>query len=461
MNIYELSRTRLARAAGTAMTAVILFIPITLPAQVEWTGAIDEDWFEDGNWHTGELPDGDDIVHLDTTDPNFTAVRQIGAQSGQLHVGFNNTGELIIEDGGEVISSGRSRIGSNAGSEGMVTVSGSGSRWTLAERLFVGNSGAGTLIIENRGEVTNSSHGHVGSSVGSQGSVTVAGTDSSWEIGGGLLIGGVASGNLTIESGGTVSSSAGSVGEGGNVVVADPGSHWNLENPTTGSSNITVSGELDIVNAGLVTAEFAQIGRFAGGKGAGTSDGVVTVIGPDSRWELEELLTVGDLDTGTLSIEEGGLVTSGAASIGLEDDVAGHVTVTGENSRWEIRDDLLIGVEGTGVLTVADGGRVEAGGDLIFETGSSLHVEADDLGSGELVEIGGDVVLNGMVQLLDAGGLDVGVYTLITYSGSLTDNGMGVAGTPAGLAARIDSSIGGEIRIEVFPDRIFEDRFEQ
>lgn len=463
MNKYELKQASLKLAVGPVRIAAMLAALVTLPvtAQVEWVGGIDEDWFEGGNWNTGELPDGADIVHIDTTNPNQTAVRQAGAQSGQLHVGFKNTGELIIEDGGEVISSGRSRIGSNAGSEGMAAVSGPGSRWTLGERLIVGNFGVGALIIEDGGEVANSSHGHIGSSVGSQGSVTVAGADSSWGIGRTLFIGGAASGNLTVESGGTVSSRSGFVSEGGNVVVADPGSHWNLVNPTTGSSQIFISGELDIENSGVVTVDVARIGYFRGGESPETSDGVVTVIGPDSRWELEELLIAGELDTGTLNIEDGGLVTSGAASIGLEEDVAGHVTVTGENSRWEVATDLLVGVDGTGELTVSAGGRVGVDGSLEFSAGSTWHVQTDDLGSGALIEVGGDVVLDGMVSLIDAGGLGEGIYTLMTYTGSLTDNGMGVAGAPAGLAARIDSGIDGEIRIEILAETVFEDCFEE
>ena len=70
---------------------------------------------------------------------------------------------------------------------------------------MVGGLGTGTLTIQDGGTV-NSGGGSVGQSAGSTGTVTVTGPGSSWINGpsGGLNIGSFGTGTLTIANGGKV-----------------------------------------------------------------------------------------------------------------------------------------------------------------------------------------------------------------------------------------------------------------
>jgi outer membrane autotransporter protein len=167
---------------------------------------------------------------------------------------------LTIQSGGTVTDA-FGAVGNLGGSQGMVTVTGAGSTWTNIGNVVVGGIGTGALTIQNGGTVNSGGGGSVGQSVGSAGTVTVTGPGSSWNNGpgGGLNIGGFGTGTLTIANGGTV------------------------------------------INTGFT----ANIGNSAG-----SQQGTVTVTGPGSIWSNSSGVNIGNLGTGTLTIAEGGVVTA-------------------------------------------------------------------------------------------------------------------------------------------------------
>jgi T5SS/PEP-CTERM-associated repeat protein len=121
------------------------------------------------------------------------------------------------------------------GSQGTVIVSGAGATWTNIGNVVVGGLGTGTLTIQNGGTVNSAGGGSVGLAVGSTGTVTVTGPGSGWFIGpgGGLNIGSFGTGTLVIANGGTVfnfTASAANIGNGpgsqGTVTVTGAGSSW-------------------------------------------------------------------------------------------------------------------------------------------------------------------------------------------------------------------------------------------
>ncbi len=99
--------------------------------------------------------------------------------SGDLSVGNSGTGTLTIRNGGTVSNTGLGYLGNNAGSTGTVTVDGAGSTWTNSGDLVVGDSGTGTLTIQNGGAVSNVI-GVLGFLAGSTGTATVDGAGSAW-----------------------------------------------------------------------------------------------------------------------------------------------------------------------------------------------------------------------------------------------------------------------------------------
>ena len=179
----------------------------------------------------------------------------------------------------------------------------------LAKNLAVGQNGIGTLTIQTGGTLADS-FGTVGNLAGGLGMVTVTGAGSNWSNAGSVVVGGLGTGTLTIQDGGTVNSGGGSVGlsvgSTGTVLVTGLGSSW--INGPSGGLNIGSfgTGTLMIANGGKViniTAFTANIGNGAG------SQGSVTVTGAGSTWSNSSGVNIGNLGTGTLTIANGGVVT--------------------------------------------------------------------------------------------------------------------------------------------------------
>ena len=133
------------------------------------------------------------------------------------------------------------------------------------------------------------------------------------------------------------------------TVIADPGAE--ARNLSVGANG---TGMLTIQTGGTLTNSFGTIGNLPGGRGT------VTVTGAGSSWSNTGSLVVGGQGMGTLTIQDGGTVTSSGGSVGLSAGSIGTVTVTGPGSSWinGPSGGLNIGSFGTGTLTIANGGRV-------------------------------------------------------------------------------------------------------
>jgi len=169
------------------------------------------------------------------------------------------------------------------------TVTGSGSKWTNTATLYVGNSGAGTLNVEDSASVSSTNNlyvgssgtgtlnvttsgtisnvsGLIGNSSGSKGTATVTGTGSKWTNSGALFVGNAGTGALTISNGGSVSNTTGYIGD-------------NSYHTATGT-------------------------------------GTVIVTGSTSTWTNSDALSIGASGTGTLTISDKALVTTTTLSVG-------------------------------------------------------------------------------------------------------------------------------------------------
>jgi T5SS/PEP-CTERM-associated repeat protein len=106
----------------------------------------------------------------------------------------------------------------------------------LARNLAVGQNGTGMLTIQTGGTLADS-FGTVGNLPGGLGTVMVTGAGSNWSNAGGVVVGGQGTGALTIQDGGTVNGGGGSVGlsvgSNGTVTVTGPGSSW-INGPSGG-----------------------------------------------------------------------------------------------------------------------------------------------------------------------------------------------------------------------------------
>ena len=109
---------------------------------------------------------------------------------------------------------------------------------------------------------------------------------------------------------------------------------------------------LTIQNGGTLTDQAASVAAFPG------SQGTVVVSGAGSSWTNSGLLVVGFFGTGTVTIQNGGVVNSDGGFVGLVG--TGTVRVAGAGSTWRSSSGLTIGSQGTGTLTIAEGGIVAA-----------------------------------------------------------------------------------------------------
>jgi len=170
-------------------------------------------------------------------------------ESESMTVSTNNTnGTLNIGTGGVVSVTGAAFIGNfGEGSRGTARISGAGSRWEISEFLTIGNNEAeGELVIEDGGVVTTNDRF---ARISTGGSATVSGDDSFWDVTGLLAVGTLGvntDSRLNINTGGVVSSSRGSVGEGDIATLIGAGSRWNV------ADELFIRGTLNIEDGGCV-----------------------------------------------------------------------------------------------------------------------------------------------------------------------------------------------------------------
>jgi outer membrane autotransporter protein len=359
---------------------------------------------------------------------------------GRFEIAGSGTGTLNILNGGSVVSS-KGLIGVSEGSKGAVKVSGEGSSWTNRDpqdasklgSLFIGSSGTGTLLIEDGGQVSNDG-GFVGYTRYGSGAVTVTGQGSLWNNASHLFVGGQGKARLDIRDGGSVTNLNGFLGS--DVGNRGDASVSGLGSTWTNQGDLVVGsqgeGFLDIENGGKVTNVTGYVGRDTTGKGA------VRVSGPGSAWENGLDFSVGTSGNGALTIENEGKVSAQkSAIIGHAKGGNGAVHVT-TNASLETRGQLFVGLAGNGTLTVEQGGRVSsAGTDIGLLDGSSgtaiVAGAYSSLTTGDLT-IG--TVGKGTLNLLNGGVVSANTVSLGSSAGSGTLNigsAAGEAATQAGI----------------------------
>lgn len=330
-----------------------------------------------------------------------------------LDIGFNGHGAMNVLDGGYVASAGAAIAGDlwsflpkSPGSTGAVTVSGANSQWDVyAGILSVGQSGAGTLQITNRGEVNVTFDVFVGQSPSANGSITIDGTGSVLNVGGLLEVGSSGTGTVTIQNGGILNAFNGTIATGGGtgtVTVTNAGSELAFGNQLLVGEGGT--GKITISDRGRVSADTAFIGSFPG------VSGTVEVTGDGSWFNVANLLVVGQSGNGTLNVLNGGLVTSNTGVVGALAGSSGTVLVSGTGSRWRNTQGITVGVNGQGHLTVEDDGEVET---------SHLRIESNGVVDGAGGTITGTVTNRGVMHPGLGSPLTVNGNYLLASSGAI------------------------------------------
>lgn len=397
-----------------------------------------------------------------------------------------NAGKLVLQSGGQINGTSSLNVANVAGVSAEAVVEGPGSRIaTGSGTSTIGASGTGVLTVANGGSAALGNL-VVGANAGSRGTLNIFGATSVVTTMGGAdqSIGFGSTGRLNILGGGKLIAGGADgikVGFGptgqGTVTVSGAGSRFETTGALAIASNATATGSLTIAYGGVVKVgggtlamgpghAVLNIGGAEGSAaaGAGTLDATSVDMGAagnrvnfnhnDSNYEFEaEISGLGlvyhygqgsTVLTGSNSYA--GATTINAGSLYIDGDQTAATGLTTVNSGGTLGGIGIIG----GDVVVANGGAINPGGlsaapgtltingDLTLASGSTLNYsfgQANVAGGplNDLIDVGGDLVLNGTLDVATSGGgsFDPGVYRVISYAGSLIDNGLVVGTIPS------------------------------
>lgn len=368
--------------------------------------------------------------------------------------GSTGAASLTIQGGATGSNQDSAFIGANSGANGTMTIAGAGSTWSSTGAVIVGLGGMGTLNIQGGGVLTSGPggfesqvpgtsgvSGDIGAQAGSAGTVTIDGAGSAWNQTGAIRVGDAATGTVSIQNGGVLSTGSDgslenlsgvlgvqSTGQGTLTVTGD-NSEWQAGgNVQVGAGG---TGTLNIMDSGKVSADDLSVATEAGGQGTITMNG--------GTLELVGKLTVGDAGQGTLTVvpsapDDEGDITSMDGSIGAQKGSSGSVTIgsavgqgiQATSSQWTLKGELIIGEAGSGILGI--GGNVS---DLTATIGK------ESTGNGTVtVENGGMWTTTNDLTVGDSG---IGNLNIRTGGIAIVQFGQGVdVGSKAGSIGNVD-----------------------
>jgi T5SS/PEP-CTERM-associated repeat protein len=382
-------------------------------------------------------------------------------QLGSFTIGERGTGTLLAN--ASTIQSGAVSIGKFADPDpvkdyGEAIVN--GGTWTITNQsIFVGDSGKGKLRL-NSGTI-NSSTAYIGRQASADGDAIVSG--GTWDISDSLKVGESGKGTLRVENQGTVKTTstggyswigsvAGAATADGEVVINN--SKW----INSGFLIVASNGDLIIENV----AELSVNGISAGGgdpfrptteiDGASLNSRATASI-TNSTWTNAGLFMVGDVGFGKLTIGQNATVTNPKAVLALFSTADAEVEVNG--GTWDNTGRLTVGAGGKALLTIKNGGLVKSNTSIIADDASSTATVlvdgagsrwqntgtlsvGDTNGPGTLgtliVRNGGEVASTGSIGVLGKG--------VLAGNGTITGN---VSNTFTGAPGYVDELTGDNV----------------
>jgi len=363
---------------------------------------------------------------------------QYNSSTDGMRVGTAGVGVLNISAGG-VVSSTFAIAGQNAGSSGTITVDGAGSIWksTSATTMVIGTYGAGTVILQNGGNV-NVANGTVSMALADQ-----AGSTGTLKIGNGNAAGTLTaarvvgnSGTAAVIFGETDASYTFATILGGalSVTQSGPGCTVLTSGNNTYSGNTTVTaGALSIATTGDL-AGWNTNGRYSVFSGAtlavynAVSDGNVTTMLGTTNFAAGSAL---GFDTTTANRTYSVVLANTAqGSLGLAKLGANTLTLSNANTYTgltTVSNGILQASVDQSLGTAAAGTTVSAGAALIlnnvnYATGEALTINGTGISGGGALVNNGTSTFAGQVTASTNSTINTGGGTL-NLTGGLVKNG--------------------------------------
>lgn len=313
-----------------------------------------------------------------------------------IFVGERGQGELTVTDGASAAAGETLFVGRLADGRGALTVNIGGQ--LVAESVTVGDlfGSTGAVEVSTGGNVTVTDDLIVGNELGSTGTITVVDIGH-LDVKRAIIVGRGGNGELLISNASVTNVGQTQIGGGSSGGV-----------PTNGQGKLTI-------NSGGHLFSF-QTGGFASATIAGFSpdaQGEALVSGANSRWWLQESLSVGSVGSGVLRIEDGGHVECTQSRVGRTSTANGSVLIDGVGSLWSISDLLIVGGTdaspgGTANIQVTNGGKITAGQTVKIWQGGAIDVT----GGGAVVVGSGSPATTGTLRVGSGGALE-GLGTVV------------------------------------------------
>ena len=428
-----------------------------------------------------------------------------GAQNGTLSGTLSGNGGLALNGGtltltgnnnyigGTTLNAGRLVVGSNgAVGSGAITVAGNATLDTLQDTVLSNDIGLNaTLTLGGANNLSLGGNLTGGGTLvkNGNGTLTLGGvnTHANTQINAGTLITSAAglSANVLNNATLTLNQTAdatygGSIGGTGLVNVAAGGSTLVLNGTNTFTGGLNLQSGIIETRGGQALADTVAVNLGSGTQlriidderfGAVTGTGSVDVgagaavrlggTGADSVFggnlagagqlikEGTGLLTLTGSNghTGTATVVGGGLKVDGSLA-SAQVNVGAGAALSGAGNVGGV-----VNVANGGILSGVQGQTLTLGGLALSETSQFNVALGAPSGSPQtLVQVNGDLTLDGQLNVSDTGGFGVGVYRLIQYTGALNNNGLALGSLPPGTIPsnlQIQTAIGAQVNLLV------------
>ncbi len=458
------------------------------PGPITWTGTVDFNWdVATANWisssfttsyQTGDTPWFTDTGNA-TSAINLAANVQpagivvnaakdytlsgTGVITGPATVTKSGAGTLFLTgvnavDGAVAISggtlsllqtgTGNTAVGAVLGS-GPITLSGGGTfgMGSINGKNFPSNSM--TVPAASTGTLSSASlsNGYGGSVVGASDSNLMLSGAVSMGVSGSAQFAGFV-GVVTIPSGSQLrfASTSGSNGNGGSNTTFQVDGTLNTRN--AGGTGGVVLGAL--VGSGSVQGQSntsaGTVTYYIGGKNIDSTFSGVIANGGNGSAILNKVgtgnLTLAGVNTYT------GTTTVAVGKLSVTGSLAATVTTVSTTGTLGGTGTIAGAVNCNGVLSPGiTTGKLTLTGGLALSSTSTLDYELGTVS--DLTAVTGNLVLDGTVNVNAAAGFAAGTYTLITYSGTLTNNALLVGTLPPGYSASISTATANQVKLVV------------